>query len=287
VRKSAVGARAIVRGVVVLDGPMGTELARRGVPLPAPAWTAAALEHAPDVVAAIHRDYAGAGATVHTTCTFRTRARSVGPGWESLARAAVAIARASVPAHHRVAGSVAPVEDCYRPDLSPGLASRAEHRELARVLADCRVDLLLCETFPSPVEAVVAVEEAVRTGIETWVALTAGTEGDLLTPSSLADAARACVSAGARAVLVNCVAATRTGAYVERLADLGVPFGAYANAGGADAGIGWDADAAAGARAYVELATGWMAAGATILGGCCGTGAAHIAAVAGAVEKVG
>lgn len=273
--------------MVVLDGPMGTELARRGVSLPAPSWTARALEDAPDVVAAVHRDYAAAGATMHTTCTFRTRARSVGPAWESLARTAVAIARASVPAHHRVAGSLAPVEDCYRPDLSPGEASRAEHRELARVLADCRVNLLLCETFPSPVEAVVAVEEAVRTGIETWVALTAGTEGDLLTPSALAEAARACVSAGARAVLVNCVAATRTGAYVERLADLGVPFGAYANAGGATVGIGWDAEAAAGARAYVELATGWMKAGATIVGGCCGTRAAHIAAIARAVEEVG
>jgi len=286
-RKSGGGGRAIVRRVLVLDGPMGTELARRGVALPAPAWTARALEVAPDVVAAVHRDYARAGATVHTACTFRTRARSVGPAWETLARRAVAIARASVPAHHRIAGSVAPVEDCYRPDLSPGAASRAEHRELARVLADCRVDLLLCETFPSPVEAVVAVEEAVRTGLETWVALTAGPEGDLLAPSALADAARACASAGARAVLVNCVAASRTLPYVERLADVGVPFGAYANAGGADAGIGWNADAGEGARAYAAFAREWIEAGATIVGGCCGTGAAHIAAVAHAVEEVG
>jgi S-methylmethionine-dependent homocysteine/selenocysteine methylase len=273
--------------VRVLDGPMGTELARRGVALPAPGWTAGAIEDAPDVVAAVHRDYAAAGATVHTACTFRTRARSAGPRWEELARKAVDLARTSVPPHDHVAGSIAPVEDCYRPDLSPGAASRAEHRELARVLAESGVDVLLCETFPNPVEALVAVEEAVRTGIETWVALTAGPEGDLLTPSALAEAARTCLAAGARAVLVNCVAASRTGAYVERLANLGAAFGAYANAGAAGDGIGWGVDPPAGARAYAAFAKGWIDAGATIVGGCCGTGAAHIAAIAHAAKTIG
>lgn len=266
--------------VLLLDGPMGTELARRGVVLAGRAWTARALDEAPEIVAAVHRDYADAGATVHTTCTFRTQRRSVGARWDELAARAVAIARANVPAGHRVAGSIAPLEDCYRPDLSPGRASRQEHRELARVLAREGVDLLLCETFPDAVEAVVAVEEAVGTGVETWVALTAGPDGALLSPSELRDAARACVAAGARAVLVDCVAATRTGAYVERLADFGVPFGAYANAGSAEDAIGWSADAAQGASAYAGLASAWVDAGATIVGGCCGTGPEHIVALA-------
>jgi S-methylmethionine-dependent homocysteine/selenocysteine methylase len=59
----------------VLDGPLGTVLVRRGVALPAPGWSAHALDVAPDVVAAIHRDYVAAGATVHTTNTFRTKRR--------------------------------------------------------------------------------------------------------------------------------------------------------------------------------------------------------------------
>ena len=175
-------------------------------------------------------------------------------------------------------GSIAPVADCYRPDLSPGSASRPEHRELARALAAAGVDVLLCETFPAPLEAVVAVEEAVRTGIETWAALTAGPEGDLLTPSAFEEAARACLGAGASAVLVNCVAAARTAPYVERLAGLGAAFGAYANAGPASEGMGWGAEG--GARRYAALAQAWIEAGATIVGGCCGTGPAHIAALA-------
>src|SRR5579883_1481352 len=102
--------------LIVLDGPLGTELARRGVATPAPAWSAHALDVAPEVVAAIHRDYVAAGATVHTTNTFRTKRRSVGDRWEELLKRAVRIARESV-GELRVAGSIAPLEDCYRPDL--------------------------------------------------------------------------------------------------------------------------------------------------------------------------
>src|SRR5260221_10197622 len=104
--------------MVILDGPIGTELAARGVAIPAPMWSARAIADAPAVLADIHRAYAAAGATVHTAATFRTTRRAAGEGWEALARRAVAITREAAP-RHRVAGSVAPLEDCYRPDLSP------------------------------------------------------------------------------------------------------------------------------------------------------------------------
>jgi S-methylmethionine-dependent homocysteine/selenocysteine methylase len=262
-----------VAALTILDGPMGTELTRRGLALPLPAWSARAIDAAPELVAAIHRDYAAAGATVHTASTFRTQRRTVGPRWEKLARRAVRIARESV-GPLRVAGSIAPLEDCYRPDLSPGLASRPDHRDLARALADEGADLLLCETFPDGVEALVAVEEAARTGVETWVALFPAR------PHELRATARACVAAGARAVLVNCAAARDTRPFVAELAGLGVPFGAYANAGDEADGVGWGADPEAGARSYEALARTWIDAGATLIGGCCGTGPAHIARLA-------
>ena len=260
--------------LVVLDGPMGTELARRGLELPAPVWSAVALDAAPELVAAVHRDYVAAGATVHTANTFRTKRRSVGPRWEELARRAMRIARDAV-GGLRVAGSIAPLEDCYRPDLSPGAASREEHRELARVLADAGADVLLCETFSDETEAVVAVEEAARTGVETWAALL-----PMRGPAALRAAARACVDAGARVVLVNCVPARDTLPFVASLADVGVPFGAYANAGRQEDAVGWGADADGAARSYEALARSWIEAGATVVGGCCGTGPAHIARVA-------
>ncbi|WP_434045365.1 MULTISPECIES: homocysteine S-methyltransferase family protein [Sorangium] len=272
--------------LVILDGPLGTELAARGIETPAPLWSAAALLDARgcEVVRAIHRDYARAGATVHTANTFRTRRRQAGAAWAELAARAVSLAREAVPPGHRVAGSIAPLEDCYRPDLSPA-AARGEHRELARALASAGVDVLLCETFPHVGEALVALEEAVATGVEAWASFTAGPEADLLSPDDVEVAARQAVARGARAVLVNCTPAARTLAYVERLAACGAPFGAYANAGAPGEGLGWRAAPGSSAAArYADLARGWIEAGATIVGGCCGTGPEHVAALRALVD---
>lgn len=268
--------------LTLIDGPLGTELLARGVDTPLPGWSAHALEAAPDAVRAIHADYARAGATVHTTDTFRTRARVFPDRWRAMVRAACALCRAGAEEGAagpvRVAGSLAPLEDCYRPDLSPA-DPRPEHRALARALDEEGCDLLLCETFPHAGEALVAVEEAVRTGRETWVALTAGPDANLMTPAEMGAAARACVDAGAAAVLVNCVPARETLRYVRALAGLGVPFGAYANAGAPDERVGWSSAPGAPAR-YADFAETWVEAGATLVGACCGTGPAHVAELA-------
>ena len=189
------------------------------------------------------------------------------------------LARGAVPADHRVAGSLAPLEDCYRPDLSPRDA-RPEHRAMARALAAAGVDVILCETFPHVGEALVAVEEAAATGVPVWASFTAGPDGALLTPSQVKEAARAAADRGAAALLVNCTAASLTLPYVEALAAAaprGVPVGAYANAGGP---AEWNATDAATVARYVEAARTWAEAGATLIGSCCGTGPEVIAALA-------
>lgn len=263
--------------VTLLDGPVGTELAARGIPTPLPQWSAWALAHYPEVVAAIHREYAAAGATVHTANTFRTKRRCFPDDWEELARRAVRLAREAVPPGQRVAGSIAPLEDCYSPWASPP-DPRPEHRELAFVLADAGADLLLCETFPHVGEGLVALEEAVATGLPSWISFTAGPEANLLTPEQVHDAAQRARERGAAAVLVNCIPAARTLEFVQALAGAGLPFGAYANAGAPDEEIGWR-PAPLGAERYADLAERWVAAGAAIVGSCCGTGPEHIAAL--------
>jgi len=263
--------------ITLLDGPLGTELIARGVPSPAPGWSAYSLDTAPQIVAALHAEYAAAGARVHTANTFRTKPRAFPDRWAALAHRAVAIAREAAGPGARIAGSVAPLEDCYRPDLSPPDPG-PEHAALARALALAGVDVLLCETFPHVGECLAAVEACAATGVQTWAAFTAGPDADLLTPDEVEAGARLAVERGAAAVLVNCVPASRTLEYVERLAGLGVPFGAYANAGHPDEGMGWTPSADGPAR-YVEHARDWAAAGATLIGSCCGTDAATIAAL--------
>ncbi len=270
--------------LTLLDGPMGTELARRGVSTRLPRWSAPALWEAPEVVAAIHRDYAAAGATVHTANTFRTTRRVLGEGWARWAREAVSIARGAVPTGHRVAGSLAPLEDCYRPELSPGAAAEPEHRALAEVLADAGCDLLLCETFPHVEEALAAVRAAVATGRETWLALTAGYRADLLSPEAMREGARRAADLGVAAVLVDCTPSAVTGRFVEAIAGAGIPFGAYANGGLANDEDGFTA-APDTPETYAAFARGWLDAGATIVGGCCGTTPAHLRAVAAATSQ--
>lgn len=270
--------------ITILDGPVGTQLAARGVELTLPLWSAYAVAERPEVVASIHAAYVSAGATVHRTATFRTTERYAGAEWEALARKAAALARSAVPRRCRIAGSIAPIEDCYLPALSPKPAdARKAHRALAQVLADEALDLIICETFANVDEAVIAVEEAVVTGLETWISFTAGPDGTLMTPAAMAAGARQCIAGGAKAVLVNCTAASKTLPYVEALSDLGVPVGAYANAGRLDEGIGWagryDDETEAtriAAHAYGDFAGQWVVAGASIVGSCCGTGPAHI-----------
>jgi S-methylmethionine-dependent homocysteine/selenocysteine methylase len=266
--------------VQILDGAMGTELTARGVALEGPAWSARANLEASEQVASIHRAYADAGATLHTANTFRTQPRAYGSDWKTALRAAVRLARGSVPHGQAVLGSMAPVEDCYEPHRSPGERSRGEHREVARALADAGCDMLLCETFATEAEARVAVEEALRTGLPVWLSLTAGPFGALLSPTELGTIAAQLAPSGIERLLVNCISATRIEPYVRAVATLGVPFGVYANAGREDEGIGWSHANDAAAASYATLADDWVDLGATVVGGCCGTGPAHSRALA-------
>ena len=273
--------------MILMDGPMGTQLNHRGVTTSLPLWSATAIEDAPEVLSQIHSEYSAAGATVHTTNTFRTKARNVGPRWRRWTAQAIQITHQAIPSDALVAGSLSPLEDCYRPDLSPvehdPKGCQREHLDMAQELAAGGCDLILCETFPNTDEVIVAVTAAVSTGLPVWLAMTAGPNADLLTPLQLVEGARRTIDVGAAAVLVNCTPATKTLPFVAALGDakLSVPIGAYANAGHIDEKIGWRSPEQPGVqeavRAYVHATESWADAGATILGGCCGTGPEHIA----------
>ena len=256
---------------------MGTELGLRGVDITGPAWSAAVLRHEPERVLEIHKDYARAGATVHTTNTFRTRRRDVGEDWKQLSRLAVQLARQGADPAHRVAASVSPLADCYRPDQSPPHC-QLEHREFISYLATQPIDLFLLETFPAPQEALIAAQECVATKLPTWLSLTAGPAGDLLTPDEVLKTAQEALRIGVGAVLINCVDARKTGPYVEALATLGAPFGAYGNAGHPTTGLGWK-NTDSGVDEYLTHASRWIRAGATLIGGCCGIRPQHIASL--------
>src|ERR1700690_3998347 len=107
------------RRPVLLDGAMGTELERRGIPAGLPLWSAQALLTSPETVRRIHDEYIDAGAEIITSNTFRTTRRTFLRGGlpdrsEELTALAVALARESTGASPGkrvlIAGSMAPLE---------------------------------------------------------------------------------------------------------------------------------------------------------------------------------
>ncbi len=275
---------------LLLDGATGTELNRRGVDTAMPLWSAAAIDTAPLVIAAIHADYVAAGAEVITANTFRTHARNLrAAGLESqagrLTALAVELARsAAAGAEHPVwiAGSTAPLEDCYSPELTPDAAAlNAEHQQHAENLAEAGVDLILVETQPTVAEAVAASQAAAGTGLPLLVSFVTGLDGKLLSGESLSQAVAAVVGFEPVGILVNCCPASRvSGMLSELMSAAGViPCGAYANIGEPDPLQGWKSTSAADPTLYAQLAQTWIDEGARMIGGCCGTTPAHIAAL--------
>ncbi len=271
----------------VLDGAMGTELSRRGADIGLPLWSARPLLDSPATVLRIHQDYCAAGAEIITTNTFRTtgrtfrRARAADRSLELTGRAVSLAQQARAAAAGRtvlIAGSIAPLEDCYRPDLVPDDRSlRIEHSEQAYRLASAGVDFLLCETMGTVREAFAACEAARKTGLEVVVSLLCGPDGSLYSGESLGDAVAVLEPLGPTALSLNCVPARSLTPILVRLRALtDLPLGAYGNAGVAGREREEDLVCDVGPAEYARLAREWVHAGASIVGGCCGTGTEHI-----------
>jgi S-methylmethionine-dependent homocysteine/selenocysteine methylase len=293
--------------VTILDGGMGRELKRIGAPFRQPEWSALALIEAPERVAEVHRAFAAAGARVITTNSYALVPFHIGAGrfaaeGEQLAARAGALARsvadAAGPGALRVAGSLPPTGGSYRPDLFDAAAARATLVPLVRGLAP-HVDLWLAETLSTTAEVTAAAEVLGDDPRPRWFSFTlldegvaAGDAPRLRSGEPVELGVAAALAAGASAVLFNCsqpevmeqavraarAEAARNGA---RLA-----IGVYANAFPPQQAEATANETLLPLRAdldppgYLGWARCWHAAGADIIGGCCGIGPEHIAALA-------
>ena len=277
---------------VLLSGACGTELERRGARTPIPLWSAQALLDAPELVREVHRDHVRAGAAVVTANTFRTDRRTLAKAGlamraRDLVRSAVALAREGValaaPSHEVVvAGSIAPLEDCFRPDLVPTDAElRVEHGMRAGDLVAARADLALVETMNTIREAVAALGACRAACLPAAVSFTCQPGAKLLSGESLENAVAAVRAFQPLAILVNCCATATATEAVEHLVRLAgsIPVGAYANGMGVpDDERGWRFEAGHGAdrETYLAAASRWLDLGARWVGGCCGTTPAYV-----------
>ena len=170
-----------------------------------------------------------------------------------------------------------------------------DYAEIAGHLAP-GIDLFICETMSSAGEAAAAARAAAEHGKPVWVSWTLRDEGDgLLRSGETVGAALAALDGiPVEALLFNCCDA---GAITEALPLLRAaterPIGAYANAF-VPIAKDWTRRGRnlrdlrdLGPEDYARLAARWRAAGAQIVGGCCGIGPAHIARLREELDRTG
>ncbi|MBL4918471.1 homocysteine S-methyltransferase family protein [Szabonella alba] len=284
--------------ITLLDGGMGQELLARSGDEPTPLWATQVMLDHPDLVRAIHADYFAAGATVATTNTYAIHHdRLVKFGrdhlFETLHMAALRQAVAARDAHGsgRIAGSLGPLGASYRADLAESVDQAApKFAEIARLLAP-HVDLFLIETSASVLQSEGALKGAAAGGLPVWLSVTVA-DGDgtcLRSGEALADLAPLVARYRPQAVLVNCSVPEAMAAALAEVARFGLPFGAYANGFSHIAPAFLEANPTVRALEtrhdltpdlYARFAMDWVAMGATIVGGCCEVGPAHIAELA-------
>lgn len=267
---------------LLLDGATGTELTRRGIPTPIPLWSAAALTSNPQAVQHIHLDYLQAGADIITTNTFRTHRRNVGAEAGALTRLAVQLAQAAVAQSGKrayVAGSVAPLEDCYSPHLTPDEATcLREHAEIMQGLVG--VDVVLIETMNTRHEAAAAARIAHEMGLPFMVSFVLNEQYDLLSGESLPSAVEAIEIYNPTAYLINCIPTRHLETALHRLRSCtSRPIGAYGNMGTPEDVMGWAFEGELTPGDYCDHAATWLHAGAQIIGSCCGSSPEHTRAL--------
>ncbi|MFP4183505.1 MAG: homocysteine S-methyltransferase family protein [Halorhodospira sp.] len=292
------------RQVVLLDGGMGQELRRRSSLPASPLWSAQVMLDEPHLVTAAHRDFIEASAQVIIANTYSATpqrlARDSDPAlFESLHTAALSAARQAREESGqavRIAGCLPPLVASYRPDLAPDETTCLEaYRQMVAAQAE-GVDLFICETMSLAREARTATLAAAESNLPVWTAFTVD-DGDgtrLRSGEPLTEAAREVLAAGAERVLVNCAVPEAVTTAMGELAGLGAPFGGYANGFTSVAALqpGGTVDVLEARtdldpETYAEHALGWVEQGATLVGGCCEVGPAHIAALAERLAAAG
>ena len=285
--------------VIILDGGMGQELIHRYGEPPTPLWSTHVMMQKPDLVGAIHDDYFAAGANVATTNSYaihrdRLQRHDEANGtdfekdFEALHVKACEIAAGSRDKNGKgmIAGSLGPLGFSYRPDLSFPPEEAAEvFGEVAKI-HEPFVDVHLIETVSSIEHACGALLGVSVSSKPAWLAMTVADDDGtkLRSGEPLSDVKELIGEYKFEKLLVNCATPEAVDQAISVISDVSVPFGAYAN------GFTYinsdftkketvdqlEARTDLDPNTYAEFCSRWVSKGATLVGGCCEVGPAHI-----------
>ena len=282
---------------LMADGAMGTMLFQAGLQFGDSPETWNVLH--PEVIRNIQRQYIEAGSNIVLTNTFggsrfRLAMHNLQSRVAELNKTAVILLRAEVAASGRddvlVAGDIGPSGDILEPLGTLTYADAvAGFEEQARALVEAGADVLWFETMSSLEEVQAAFTGARRASatIPIIATLSFDTHGRTMMGVTPEQALTAMTDLGAAAVGANCGNGTDelfTAVQKMLAANPTIPIVAKSNAGMPRLVSGkahYDATPAE----MAEYALRVRAAGASIIGACCGSSPAHIAAMAAALRE--
>ncbi|GAA3015034.1 homocysteine S-methyltransferase family protein [Actinokineospora diospyrosa] len=248
---------------MLLDTSLPTGLRDAGVVVEAPWWTNRPMLTGAGraAIRAVHEADVAAGAEVITTATFRCSETELlglglapGSGTAWMVHAAVGVARAAAGPSVTVAGSVGP-------------ADPAGHGWLVTELVRCGVDVVFAESMPSRAEAGVVIEHAVVSGKPAWVSFQCADNGKLPSGESVVDAVVGAWEGGAALIALNCGTPEDVEDALKAVRErYDGPLGAYPDV--------------TGERLMDTLSRWHLDYDLALIGGCCGSTAAHLKAPA-------
>jgi 5-methyltetrahydrofolate--homocysteine methyltransferase len=281
------------RGVLLADGATGTNYQNMGMEagVAPEEW----VIDAPDRVRELHRRFADAGSDLVLTCSFGATALRLadGPLAGRMAEVnirAAELAREAVGVARLVAGSMGPTGQLAEPyGLLTREACVEAYAEQSQALVEGGVDLLVLETFFALEEALWAIEGVQGvTDIPLVVSFSFDQGTRTMMGLSPTDVVAAIEPLGVAAVGANCGRSLEdTDALVAEFRGTAsqLPLWVKPNAGVprvvGDAVV-YEADP----EMLAEHVHDYAEHGARIVGGCCGSTPDHIAAIAGALDRV-
>jgi homocysteine S-methyltransferase len=285
---------------VLADGAMGTVLYARGIFINR-CYDELNLSD-PALILSIHEEYLQAGAEILETNTFGAnrfrlqrhglteKVAEINAAGVRLARQAVEHLKEKQAGEAWVGGSVGPLGVRLEPLGKVGLdEARAAFAEQIAALAGAGVDLLIIETMPAlneAREALIAAKE-MAPHLPVLAMVTVDDESNCLDGASPQTAAAKLTEWGADAIGVNCSTgpATVLTAIEAMRSATSLPLAAMPNAGMPRAVEGRNIYLCS-PEYMASFARKAIAAGAQIVGGCCGTTPNHIRAMRSAMRAI-
>lgn len=276
--------------VLFSDGAMGTVLRQR-LPASQSCLDCANLTH-PDVVGSVHNDYLASGSDMIQTNTFganrfKLNSHGMGGQLQAINLAGMEIARRSIQSSGRtafIAGDIGPLGVRLAPFGRVQLPeAREAFAEQIAILVEDGADLLIMETMTDLYEIVEAIAAArqVAGDIPVIASMTYTRDNRTLLGDPPAKVARRLHEAGADVIGVNCSGGPNQILNILKLMRQAVPdalFSVMPNAGWPEQVDGRIMYPAA-PEYFGQYAISFWQAGASVIGGCCGTTPEHIAAM--------